>query len=50
MAVVLGLRNACCFELRDTVRAMNIATYMAKNPNISFVPSNISGNLLNLNV
>ena len=29
---------------------MNIATYIAKNPNISFVPSNISGNLLNLNV
>lgn len=29
---------------------MNIANYLAKNPNISFVPSNISGNLLNLQV
>jgi len=27
---------------------MNIAGYLSKNPNVSFVPSNISGNLLNL--
>ena len=27
-----------------------IAQYLAKNPNISFVPSTLAGNLLNLQV
>lgn len=37
-------------EIKKLEAAMNIASYLAKNPNISFVPSNISGNLLNLKV
>ena len=37
-------------EIKKLEAAKNIANSMAKNPNISFVPSNTTGNLLNLHV
>jgi prohibitin 1 len=42
--------GATQIEIKKLEAAMNIAHYLAKNPNVSFVPGNISGNLLNLNV
>ena len=40
--------GATQIEIKKLQAAMNIAGYLSKNPNVSFVPSNISGNLLNL--
>jgi len=40
--------GATQIEIKKLEAAMNIANYLSKNPNVSFVPSNISGNLLNL--
>ena len=40
--------GATQIEIKKLQAAMNIASYLSKNPNITFVPSNISGNLLNL--
>ena len=37
-------------EIKKLEAARTIATNMAKNPNISFVPQSIAGNLLNLHV
>lgn len=37
-------------EIKKLQAALNIANTLGKNQNISFVPSNIAGNLLNLHV
>jgi prohibitin 1 len=42
--------GATQIEIKKLEATVNIATYLARNPSISFVPSNIAGNLLNLNV
>lgn len=42
--------GATQIEIKKLEAAVNIAQYLAKNPNVSFVPGNIGGNLLNLNV
>lgn len=40
--------GATQIEIKKLEAAVNIAQSLAKNPNVSFVPGNISGNLLNL--
>jgi prohibitin 1 len=35
-------------EIKKLEAAMSVAELLAKNPNITFVPSNTTGNLLNL--
>jgi prohibitin 1 len=42
--------GATQIEIKKLEAAVNIAQSLAKNPNVSFVPGNVSGNLLNLNV
>lgn len=42
--------GATQIEIKKLEAAVNIAGLLGKNPNVSFVPSNISGNLLNLHV
>lgn len=42
--------GATQIEIKKLEAALNIAQLLGKNQNISFVPSNLSGNLLNLNV
>lgn len=42
--------GATQIEIKKLEAAMNIAQLLAKNPSISFVPSALAGNLLNLNV
>jgi prohibitin 1 len=42
--------GATQIEIKKLEAAVNIAHSLAKNPNVSFVPGNVSGNLLNLNV
>ena len=37
-------------EIKKLEAALNIASLLGKNQNISFVPSSLAGNLLNLNV
>lgn len=37
-------------EIKKLEAALNIAGLLGKNQNISFVPSSLAGNLLNLNV
>ena len=41
--------GATQIEIKKLEAAVNIAQYLARNPNVSFVPGNIAGNLLNLN-
>ena len=42
--------GATQIEIKKLEAALNIASLLGKNQNISFVPSNLAGNLLNLNV
>ena len=42
--------GATQIEIKKLEATLHIAHAMAKNPSISFVPSNMAGNLLNLNV
>jgi prohibitin 1 len=42
--------GATQIEIKKLEAALNIAHYLSKNPNISFVPSNLTGNMLNLHV
>ena len=42
--------GATQIEIKKLEAAVQIASLLAKNPSISFVPSNIAGNLLNLQV
>jgi len=42
--------GATQIEMKKLEATVLIAQYLAKNPNISFVPSNLAGNLLNLQV
>jgi len=42
--------GATQIEIKKLEAALNIAQALGKNPNISFVPGNISGNLLNINI
>ena len=42
--------GATQIEMKKLEATLLIAQYLAKNPNISFVPSNLAGNLLNLQV
>ena len=42
--------GATQIEIKKLEAALNIASLLGKNQNITFVPSNLAGNLLNLNV
>lgn len=42
--------GATQIEIKKLEAAMNIASSLARNPNVTFVPGNTSGNLLNFAV